>query len=118
MMVFGDGPGRRFLAFIARDDHRYFAGRRNELLEHAGRSAHRDERVGNFVRRCHANLPLAVVAEARALDDAGQQAPRDVARIVDAAHHHVYAEPLEGGLVEQDQTFGGRIGCRIEDLHA
>ena len=85
MAVLGDGPGRGVAALGARDDDRDLAGERHELLDDAGHAAHRGPRRRDVVARRDADLALAVVAQARALDDPGTERGIDASRVVFAS---------------------------------
>ena len=73
MAVLRHGPCREVAVVVARDDHRDLAPQVDHPLEHAGVPVHPGERAGHVFARTNPNLPLAVVAEARAFHDAGQE---------------------------------------------
>ena len=106
----------------ARDDHAHFVGNRQQSLEQARRMIQRCPCSGQLVTRVDALLALAVVAEPRGLQDAGQQRSvdrRELLRRLDrrmrrARHTAANEMGLLGRPVLADRD---RFGTRCDRPH-
>ena len=73
----------------ARHDDRTLVRQRQHLLQHAGHAAHALPGGGQFVAVGHARLALAVVAQARGFQDAGQQHGGHLAQVGLVLDHRI-----------------------------